>query len=72
METIKLSKEAPWKDNGSKEILERLANESKSIIKENFNYGQRKFKEYINNQKSSISENNWSYSPDKSNIDFYF
>ena len=71
MEALELAKEATWKNNGSKETLERLANECKSIIKEKFDYGHKELKEYIKNQKSNISNNILKYDPDKSNIDYY-
>ena len=72
LETIKLTKEGTWKDNGSKEMLERMANESKNIIREKYNYGQKEFKEYVNNHKSNVSESILKYDPERSNIDYYF
>ena len=72
MESMKLAKEATWKNNGSKETLERLANECKNIIKEIYDYGHKELEEYVKNQKSNISKDILKYDPDKSNIDYYF
>ncbi len=71
MKTLKLAKEATWKNNGSKETLERLANECKRIIKEKYDYGYKDLEEFVKNQKSNVSKDILGYDPDKSNIDYY-
>jgi len=53
-------------------MLERMANESRNIIIEKYNYGQKKIKEYIHNHKSNVSESILKYDPERSNIDYYF
>ena len=56
-------------DDGSKEHLEHLAKESKRIIEEKFNYGQKELEEYIKNPQSKISIDILKYNPDRSNLD---
>jgi len=58
-------------NNGSKETLERLANESNSIIKDKYNYGYKDLKKFVKNQNSNISKDILKYDPDKSFIDYY-
>jgi len=71
LECIQLAKDALWKNNGSKEILEQKAVESLRLIKQRLDFGQLELERYINDPNTDLTNDILKYHPNNSTLDFW-